>query len=160
MTSVMAAISSEKRSPKPAISLLPPPIHPPATGIIERPISVTMPPITTFGKKRIRRLIHGAQQRIKMPETITEPEIAPIPYSLPISTIGISAAKVQPWISGRRQPNHCLMPIDCTMVAAPQINKSALINKIICSAGKPTALPTTSGTATAPAYITSTCCNP
>ena len=121
------------------------------------PISVTMLPITTLGKKRMSLLIHGAQQRIKIPETITAPEIPPIPYSLPINTIGISAAKVQPRISGSRQPSHLPTPSDCTMVAAPQINRSALISKIMCSGGSPTALPTTSGTATAPAYITSTC---
>lgn len=88
------------------------------------------------------------------------PKMPPILYCLPISIIGTSAANIQPCISDKRQPIHAPKPKDWAMVATQQINRSVLINRMICSTGKPTVLPITNGTATVTVYITKTCCSP
>ena len=78
---------------------------------------------------------------------------------MPIAIIGPTEANVTPIITGMRMPNF-QTPIDCTSVAMPQANRSALISSATCSFGNFNAEPRINGTATAPAYITSTCCNP
>ncbi len=52
------------------------------------------------------------------------------------------------------------MPSDWISVTTPQANRSALISTATCSGVRLSARPMISGTATAPAYITSTCCSP
>ncbi len=83
---------------------------------------------------------------------------SPIPGVAAIDSIGPTAAKVTPIITGRRMPTpgH---PADWIRVARPQANRSALTRNATSSGRKPSARPMISGTATAPAYITSTCCN-
>ena len=76
-----------------------------------------------------------------------------------IASIGATDAKVTPIITGRRMPTPG-KPIDWIKVAMPQANRSALISTAICSGGSLSARPMISGTATAPAYITSTCWSP
>ena len=76
-----------------------------------------------------------------------------------IATIGPTAAKVTPMTTGslmpkRQKPRHW---INVTM---PQAKRSALTRNAIWSFGSLSAPPTISGTAIAPAYITSTCCRP
>ena len=76
-----------------------------------------------------------------------------------IDSMGPTEANVTPIITGNRIPTPG-KPIHCTSVAMPQANKSALIRKATSSGGNFSARPMISGTATAPAYITSTCCRP
>ena len=83
------------------------------------------------------------------------PELA-----LAIATIGPTAAKVTPIITGSLMPNHCVAPKAWISVARPQQNRSAEISIATSCAGSLSARPTMSGTAMAPAYITSTCCSP
>ena len=60
---------------------------------------------------------------------------------------------------GSRMPNGP-MPTVWISVAMPQANRSALISIAIWSLGRCSAPPTISGTATALAYMTRTCCRP
>src|SRR3954447_1450912 len=76
-----------------------------------------------------------------------------------IDSIGPTDAKVTPIITGRRMPTPG-KPRHCTSVASPQANRSALIRKATSSGGSFSARPMIRGTATAPAYITSTCWSP
>src|SRR6478752_1864154 len=76
-----------------------------------------------------------------------------------IDSIGPTEANVTPIITGNRIPTPG-KPIHCTSVAMPQANKSALIRKATSSGGNFNARPMIKGTATAPAYITNTCCRP
>ena len=76
-----------------------------------------------------------------------------------IDSIGPTEAKVTPIITGSRMPTPG-KPIHCTSVASPQANRSALIRNATSSGGSFSARPMISGTATAPAYMTSTCCRP
>jgi hypothetical protein len=52
---------------------------------------------------------------------------------LPIRIIGATAAKVQPWTIGSRLPTRAPKPMVWISVAAPQVNRSALIRKMSCS---------------------------
>src|SRR5258706_4794375 len=61
--------------------------------------------------------------------------------------------------TGSRMPNF-QTPMHWISVAMPQANRSALIRNAIWSLGSLSAPPRISGTAIAPAYITSTCCRP
>ena len=76
-----------------------------------------------------------------------------------IDSIGPTEAKVTPIMTGSRMPTPG-KPRHCTSVARPQANRSALIRKATSSGGSFSARPMISGTATAPAYMTSTCCRP
>ena len=76
------------------------------------------------------------------------------------TTIGPTAAKVTPIITGRRMPNHCVAPQNWISVTRPQQKRSAEISIATCSGVRCRARPTISGTAMAPAYMTSTCCRP
>src|SRR5665647_386125 len=73
--------------------------------------------------------------------------------------IGVTAAKVTPWMTGILIPIFQI-PKVWSSVARPQVNKSALIRKAVCDFDRPAAAAIIKGTATAPAYIASTCCNP
>jgi len=77
-----------------------------------------------------------------------------------METIGPTAAKVTPIITGRQMPNQDVRPRDWISVTMPQQNRSAEISMLTCSGGSLRARPTMSGTAMAPAYMTRTCCNP
>ncbi|MNL19669.1 hypothetical protein D3C87_1408830 [compost metagenome] len=76
-----------------------------------------------------------------------------------MAMIGAMAVKVTPIITGRRMPIF-QMPTLWIIVTSPQQNRSAAIRKAIWSLGSFSAPPMISGTAMAPAYITSTCCSP
>src|SRR5437660_2859465 len=76
-----------------------------------------------------------------------------------IAAIGPTAANVTPMTTGRRMPNFHT-PRHWINVAMPQANRSALMRNAIWSLGSLNAPTMISGTAIAPAYITSTCCNP
>ena len=52
--------------------------------------------------------------------------MAVMPYWLPMAIIGVTAAKVQPCISGSRTPKR-QKPRDWIKVAMPATNRSALI---------------------------------
>ncbi|MNP04886.1 hypothetical protein D3C76_968220 [compost metagenome] len=145
--------------PKSSAPGLPPPNQIAAAGISEMPIMVIRLPITTGGKNRSRRLNTGARAMVIAPAAITAPKIWLRPNSLPIMIIGARAMNEQPWIIGRRAPNF-QKPRVWISVATPEVSKLALISMTICAEVKPRALPRIKGTATAPAYITSTCCRP
>ena len=99
-----------------------------------------------------------------MPAPMMDPKIRPAPavpgLLLAMATIGATEAKVTPIITGSLMPNHCVAPSDWIRVTMPQQNRSAEISSATCSGLSLSARPTISGTATAPAYITSTCCRP
>ncbi|MNT19535.1 hypothetical protein D3C72_1547970 [compost metagenome] len=76
-----------------------------------------------------------------------------------MAIIGATEAKVTPIITGRRMPNF-QKPKAWISVARPAANRSALIRNASWSLGSLSAPPTIRGTATVPAYITRTCCNP
>lgn len=96
-----------------------------------------------------------------MPAAIVEPKMSsmPRPGLVPIAIIGPTAANVQPMMTGRRMPK-IHRPSVWISVAMPHENRSALIRNAIWSFGSFSAPPTISGTATAPAYMTRTCCRP
>src|SRR5690606_13674753 len=77
-----------------------------------------------------------------------------------MATIGPTEAKVTPIITGSWMPNQRVIPRDWMIVATPQQKRSAEIKKATSSGASFNALPTISGTATAPAYMTRTCCRP
>ena len=85
------------------------------------------------------------------------------PWFMPMVIIGPTAANVTPCINGNRTPNR-QNPTDWMMVAIPATKRSAMIKCTMsdCSScPAPTiAPPTISGTATAPAYMASTCWMP
>ena len=73
--------------------------------------------------------------------------------------IGVTDAKVTPWIIGMRAPIF-QKPKVCIRVAMPQENKSALIRWTSSAGDKCRAWAMMIGTATAPAYMARTCCRP
>ena len=81
---------------------------------------------------------------------------SPMSGAAAMDSIGPTEAKVTPIITGRRMPTPG-KPTHCTSVASPQANRSALIRNATSSGGNFSARPRISGTATAPAYMTSTC---
>ena len=128
------------------------------------PITAMMVPVTTGGKNRSRRLTNGVIAIDTTPAPMTEPNTKPAPstpgWLLAMATIGATDANVTPIITGSLIPNHCVAPSAWMSVTSPQQNKSAEIKIPTCSGLSLSAQPTINGTATAPAYITSTCCNP
>src|SRR3712207_859288 len=81
------------------------------------------------------------------------------PPASPIRIIGVTAAKVTPWMIGSRKPTF-QNPTVWTRVANPHVKRSALIRYTSSSSESPMAFARMSGTATAPAYIARTCWNP
>ena len=140
---------------------LPPPAQLTATGNSDRPIDVMTVPVTRGGKKRTTLDINGAMIIPKKPAAMVAPKIPvrPMPGIPAIATMLPTAAKLAPIMTGMRIPIGP-MPSDCTMVATPATSRSALIKKAISSRLRPAACPMISGTATAPPYISSTCCKP
>ena len=141
----------------PKIQLMP-------TRIRLMPIVAMIVPVTTGGKKRSIRLTSGAIAIATKPAPITAPKIRPAP-SVPgwlaaIATIGATDANVTPIITGSLMPNHWVAPSDWIRVTRPQQNRSAEISIATWSGVSLSARPTISGTATAPAYMTRTCCRP
>ena len=76
-----------------------------------------------------------------------------------MTIMGLTAAKVTPIITGSLMPKR-QTPRDWIRVTRPQANRSALMSMASCSLGSFSAPPMMRGTATAPAYITSTCWMP
>ncbi len=119
-------------------------------------------PVTTGGKRGSKRLKNGAIRMVTAPAIIVEPRMPRTPRSglAAIAAIGLTAAKVTPIMTGIRMPNARPRPSDWISVAMPAANRSALTSSATCSGGSFRARPMMSGTATAPAYMTSTCCRP
>ena len=128
------------------------------TPISDKPITAITVPTTTGGKKRSNFPIIGARKIPTTPAAIVAPNTSrmPSPGFVPIATIGPTAANVQPMMTGKRMPK-IQRPNVWISVATPQENRSALMRNAIWSFGSLSAAPRISGTATAPAYITSTC---
>ena len=120
-------------------------------------MAVMIVPVTTGGKKRSILLKNGATSTVNRPDAMTAPRMVgrPVP-ALAMATIGPTAAKVTPIMTGRRMPNF-QTPMLWISVAMPTANRSALIRKAIWSLGSFSAAPMISGTAMAPAYMTRTC---
>src|SRR5688572_8107673 len=138
----------------PKIQLMP-------TRIRLMPITAMMVPVTTGGKKRSMRLTSGAVSIDTTPAPMMAPNSNCAPFwpgfALAMATMGATDAKVTPIITGSLMPNHCVAPSAWISVAMPQQNRSAEISSATSSGDSLSARPTMSGTATAPAYITSTC---
>ena len=121
-------------------------------------------PVTTGGKYRSIRLITGASRMEINPAPMMAPKMRLAPCTpgtaLAMETIGATAANVTPIMTGNWMPNHRVMPSDWIRVTMPQQNRSAWISIVTCSGLSLRARPMISGTATAPAYMTSTCCRP
>ncbi len=73
-----------------------------------------------------------------------------------MATIGLTDAKVTPIMIGSRMPN-AHTPTDWISVTTPAANRSALMSSATSSFGRCMTPPMMSGTAMAPAYMTSTC---
>jgi hypothetical protein len=142
----------------------PPMAQPTPTRIRLIPMMAMMVPVTTGGKKRSSLLTIGAISIETMPAPMIAPKIARAPstpgIALAKATIGPTAAKVTPIITGSLMPNHRVTPRLWISVTTPQANRSAEISSATCSGVSLSARPTISGTAIAPAYITNTCCSP
>ena len=74
--------------------------------------------------------------------------------------IGFSTVNVAPATTGIRTPNTLEMPTDWITEAMPETSRSALTSRAMSLESSPTAGPTMSGTATAPAYMMNRCCRP
>ncbi len=138
--------------------------QPTPTRIRLMPMIAMMVPVTTGGKKRSSLLTIGAMSIETRPAPMIAPKIARAPstpgIALANATIGPTAAKVTPIITGSLMPNQRVTPSDWISVTMPQAKRSAEISSATCSGVSFSARPTISGTAIAPAYITSTCCRP
>ena len=141
-----------------------PNIHSMPIFISDTPMTRMIVPVTTGGKKRSRRLTKGAISTVTMPAPMMAPKIMRAPstpgLALAIDTIGPTAAKVTPIITGSFTPNHWVAPSDCRIEAMPHTNRSAEIRNATSCGSSFSARPTISGTAMAPAYMTRTCCRP
>ncbi len=73
------------------------------------------------------------------------------------ASIGLTETNVTPIMIGRRMPMPG-RPIVWISVATPAAIRSAQTSKVSAAGARCSARPMTSGTVTAPAYITSTCC--
>ncbi|MNI41108.1 hypothetical protein D3C73_953530 [compost metagenome] len=110
------------------------------------------------------RLIIGATRMEMMPAPMMVPNSSCAPpgpgLALAIATMGATAANVTPIMTGSLMPNHCVAPKVWIKVTRPQQKRSAEISMATSSGVRFRARPTINGTATAPAYITNTCCRP
>src|SRR5574343_757377 len=138
----------------PKIELMP-------TRIRLMPMTAMMVPVTTGGKKRSMRLTTGASNIEMRPAPMMAPKNNPAPSTpggaLAMATMGATAAKVTPLMTGSLMPNHWVAPKAWIRVTRPQQNRSAWISIVTCSGLSLKAQPIIKCTATAPAYITSTC---
>ena len=128
------------------------------------PMTRMMVPVTTGGKKRRMRLITGASSMAITPAPISAPKIIRAPsmpgWTRAMEIIGPTAAKVTPIITGMRMPKSGVQPSDWMIDTSPQAKRSAEIRNATCSGARPSTRPMISGTAMAPAYMTSTCWMP
>src|SRR5215467_337280 len=105
----------------------------------ETPIIKIMEPVTTGGKSASRKLTSGATMMVKRPAAIAAPKMvvrrtsgSPIASSPAIASMGPTAAKVTPIITGSRMPKSGVTPTDWMMVTRPQVNRSALTRRATC----------------------------
>ena len=93
----------------PKIQLIP-------TRISVMPIMAIMVPVTTGGKKRSIRLTAGAMIMVMIPAPITVPKSNWAPswpgLACAMETMGPTAAKVTPIMTGSLMPKYCVKPID------------------------------------------------
>jgi hypothetical protein len=82
------------------------------------------------------------------------------PNWVAIVIIGLSTVNVAPATTGSRTPNTQLIPAAWMIVQMPETSRSAAISSAVWSGLRPTAGPTMSGTATAPAYMMNRCWMP
>jgi len=110
------------------------------------------------------RLIQGAMMMVMIPAAMMVPNSSWAPSCPGLDwamwIMGPTGAKLTPMMTGSLMPNHWVAPRDWMMVAMPQANRSAAISRDTSCESRPSARPMIRGTATAPAYITSTCCSP
>ena len=128
------------------------------------PITVITEPVTTGGKKGSSRLNTPDRRNPTTPATSTAPKMycnpaTPPPASLPMASIEATAANDVPCTSGSRAPIF-QMPRVCSRVASPDTSSAAVSRYARSAKGRPSAVPTISGTATTPAYMLITCCRP
>ena len=143
---------------------MPPPIQPAATRISDSPMIRMTVPVTIGGKNRSslreeRREQHHEEPAGDRPNRRWRDARAADRWR----SSGRRRRRCTPCISGSRTPNR-QKPMDWMMVAMPATNRSAhdqvTRGRPARAARRDHAPPTISGTATAPAYIASTCCTP
>ena len=95
-----------------------------------------MVPVTTGGKNLSTRLTIGAMAIDMTPAPMMAPKIAPAPatprLALAMATMGATAAKVTPIITGSLLPDYCVPPSDWISMTRPQQNRSAEISMATC----------------------------
>ena len=128
--------------------------------ISDRPITQMTVPATRGGKNRTIIENGLAMSRPNTPEQSIAPYTAGSPYLCAMTIIGLSTVNVAPATTGMRTPKILPIPTLWITVAMPETNRSALTSSPMVVAGSPSAPPTMSGTATAPAYMMNRCCKP
>src|SRR5580700_4212604 len=128
--------------------------------ISDRPITQMTVPATSGGKNRTSIENGLAMSKPNTPEMSIAPYTAVSPYLSAITIIGLSTVNVAPATTGRRTPKTLPIPTLWITVAMPETNRSALTSSPMVDVGSPSAPPTMSGTATAPAYMMNRCCRP
>ena len=132
------------------------------TRISEMPITRMMVPVTTGGNSGSIRLTKGASRRPKTPAAMTEPKIPSEPDLRSCRAIAsIGADRGESDAHHHRQPDADAGKAERLIrvgdAAGEQVGGDQEGDS--CG-GRLSARPMISGTATAPAYITSTCCRP
>ncbi len=117
-------------------------------------------PATSGGKNRTSIENGLAMSRPNTPEISSAPYTAASPYFCATMIIGLSTVNVAPATTGSRTPKILPMPTLWITVAIPETSRSALTSRPIVDPGRPSAPPTMSGTATAPAYMMNRCWSP
>ena len=104
-TSTRKAMVRYRGAPKSATPLPPPAQLIPTCNSV-MPMAVMIVPVTTGGKNRSILLKNGAISTVNRPDAMTAPRMvgSPVP-ALAMATIGPTAAKVTPIMTGRRMPN-------------------------------------------------------
>ena len=128
--------------------------------ISDRPITQMTVPATSGGKNRTIIENGFAMIRPNTPEQSIAPYTAGSPYFCAMTIIGLSTVNVAPATTGIRTPKILPIPAVWITVATPETNRSALTSSPMVVVGSPSAPPTMSGTATAPAYMMNRCCRP
>src|SRR5580692_6448028 len=128
--------------------------------ISDKPITQMTVPATSGGKNRTSIENGLAMSKPNTPEMSIAPYTADSPYFCAMTIIGLSTVNVAPATTGKRTPKILPIPTLWTTVAMPETNRSALTSSPMVDVGSPSAPPTMSGTATAPAYMMNRCCRP
>jgi hypothetical protein len=128
--------------------------------ISDSPITMMTVPATSGGKNRTIIENGFAMSRPNTPATRSAPYTAGSPYCCATMIIGLSTVNVAPATTGSLTPKILPMPTLWITVAIPETSRSALTSSPIVDAGSPSAPPTMSGTATAPACMMNRCCSP